>query len=191
MTLTLQLTALSTYLAFIWGVTRIFRIVEGNDPLPFKILKWLSLLFMGAFLFGMYQYEYRSTEEASVAFFLFGYAHLFFWWAMSTAKRKTLSVAFSTDTPEVLISKGPYRWVRHPFYSSYLASYLGSAIAAGFFPYGILFFCLFGFYFWGTQLEETKFSKSQLSNSYQAYRKRTGRFTPLKTFFCFFCKPTA
>src|SRR5579872_5802170 len=41
-----------------------------------------------------------------------------FWWAISANTPRPLSAAFSPDSPEHLVDRGPYRLMRHPFYCS-------------------------------------------------------------------------
>lgn len=181
MTLIIQILAVSTYIPFIWAVRTIFRQVGDEQPRPFAIAKYYSALCMLSFLYGINRNEDLGKITAIFCIILFLYSHLAFWWAIKTVKRQRLSLAFSEDSPEELIVQGPYRWVRHPFYSAYVSSYLASALAAGFNPYGILFVGLLGFYIWSALYEENKFAKSSLRPAYERYCARTGRFTPFPT----------
>jgi protein-S-isoprenylcysteine O-methyltransferase Ste14 len=82
------------------------------------------------------------------------------------------------DAPHEIVTDGAYRWVRHPFYTSYLLLYLAAVLA---FPH------------WGTIAlaaymlvalnitaagEEKRLSASAFGAEYRDYIGRTGRFLP-------------
>ena len=87
-------------------------------------------------------------------------------------------MAFSDDAPKALITGGPYRIVRHPFYAAYLLYWLAGWIATG------------NWFVAGTSVlaaalcvdaacrEERKFMASPLSSAYEDYRADTGMFFP-------------
>lgn len=52
-----------------------------------------------------------------------------FWWAISASRKARLRFAFDPDKPHSLVTIGPYRLVRHPFYTSYIIFWAGWAIA--------------------------------------------------------------
>lgn len=76
-----------------------------------------------------------------------------------------------------LVTHGPYRWVRHPFYDSVGLSVLASGLmmANGFILLaGGVLFCLFTF---RTSREEAHLL-ARFGDPYRAYVARTGRFLP-------------
>jgi protein-S-isoprenylcysteine O-methyltransferase Ste14 len=82
-----------------------------------------------------------------------------------------------TRRKHTLVTKGPYRWVRHPFYDSVALCLLANSLAAanGFlFLTGVLVMVLIVL---RTRREEEKLL-ARFDDAYQAYRKRTGRFFP-------------
>jgi protein-S-isoprenylcysteine O-methyltransferase Ste14 len=111
---------------------------------------------------------------------LTGFAGSFvlFEWARRTVQGKTFTYAYSNDTPQFLLTEGPFAYIRNPFYTSYLLSYAGAAIL---FP-GIetlVVLCVMALFFAKTaHHEERKFQRSALSSDYEAYRRGTGRFMP-------------
>jgi protein-S-isoprenylcysteine O-methyltransferase Ste14 len=82
------------------------------------------------------------------------------------------------NTPRQIVTYGPYRWVRHPFYVSFILLSIGAALivrdAVTFaaVPFGLLSLG------WTTRHEEAKLLASSLGAEYGAYRARTGRFFP-------------
>ncbi|ROT26079.1 isoprenylcysteine carboxylmethyltransferase family protein [Micromonospora sp. HM5-17] len=85
------------------------------------------------------------------------------------------------DVPQHVVTHGAYRYIRHPFYSSYLLLYLSTLV---FFPHwSTLFLTCYMF----TALtitaagEERRLSASEFGPDYQRYMRRTGRFIPRLT----------
>ena len=82
------------------------------------------------------------------------------------------------NTPRQIVTFGPYRFVRHPFYVSFLLLVIGSLfiardpVTASAVP---LAFVILG---WTVRNEEKKLLASPLGAEYGAYRERTGRFFP-------------
>jgi len=82
------------------------------------------------------------------------------------------------DTPEHLVTDGPYAYVRHPFYSSFLLTLAASALAV---PHWLTLVAFaYGVHRLNAtaRIEEDRFLASAFGEQYQAYRRRTGRFVP-------------
>lgn len=82
------------------------------------------------------------------------------------------------DAPEQLVTWGPYRWVRHPFYAAFLLALAGAAALC---PYpGTLATCLYGLIALDLTAarEERRFRASRFGAAYAAYMRATGRFWP-------------
>ena len=82
------------------------------------------------------------------------------------------------NSPKQIVTFGPYRFVRHPFYVSFILLTLGAAfitrdiVTMGAVPLGLLSLD------WTVRNEERKLLASPLGGEYGAYRARTGRFFP-------------
>jgi len=110
-----------------------------------------------------------------------------FHWAAFSIRGRTFSYAGNQDLPQFVHSTGPYRYIRNPFYASYLLAIVstvvmwpnwwGVAIVVG----------MVGYFQWLTRFEEGKFEKSPVAAEYAKYKARTGRliprFTLLGSFF--------
>ncbi|MFY9268941.1 MAG: isoprenylcysteine carboxylmethyltransferase family protein [Candidatus Manganitrophaceae bacterium] len=82
------------------------------------------------------------------------------------------------DAPRQIVTYGPYRWVRHPFYVSFLLSLLGVLL---FFPHPATVFTLVYGYLvlnYTAAREERRLQASQFGAEYEAYMRQTGRFLP-------------
>jgi protein-S-isoprenylcysteine O-methyltransferase Ste14 len=90
---------------------------------------------------------------------------------------KNLTDTVATRKDHSLVTSGPYRFVRHPFYLSGLVSLVGGSLAtanwflllAGLLPLGFLVV--------RTKTEEQKLIE-RFGDEYRNYMARTGRFFP-------------
>jgi protein-S-isoprenylcysteine O-methyltransferase Ste14 len=97
------------------------------------------------------------------------------WTLRSLGKNLTDTVV--TRKEHTLVTTGPYRWVRHPFYDALVLAVLASSLAAAnwfLFLSGALWFALI---IVRTRTEEEKLA-ARFGESYRLYRERTGRFFP-------------
>ncbi len=146
----------------------------------------------------------RLTEFATILFFL-GTVYFWHWsvpitrfareaaapgWALTVAglvvivwSRIELGRFFSTTLgvkrDHQVITGGPYRWVRHPMYTGFLALLSGGALVHNSGTALLLLAAPFwGFFHWQSVVEE-KLLVDQLGEAYLRYRARTGRLLPL------------
>ena len=99
-------------------------------------------------------------------------------WAAYSIRGRTFSYAGNQDLPQFVHSAGPYRYIRNPFYASYLLAMIstvvmwpnrwGLAIVVG----------MMGYFQWLARFEEAKFEKSPVAAEYAEYKARTGRLIP-------------
>jgi protein-S-isoprenylcysteine O-methyltransferase Ste14 len=84
----------------------------------------------------------------------------------------------NNDAPANIVTWGAYKYVRHPFYSSFIAAQIASVILL---PNVITFigmiWCLLILNRTAAR-EETNLSASSYGSAYQSYMKTTGRFFP-------------
>jgi protein-S-isoprenylcysteine O-methyltransferase Ste14 len=90
---------------------------------------------------------------------------------------KNLTDTVVTRKEATLVTTGPYRWVRHPFYLSFALGILANALVAAnwfFLACGAAAFTLLAF---RTRIEEAKLIE-RFGVEYREYMNRTGRFLP-------------
>ena len=90
---------------------------------------------------------------------------------------KNLTDTVVTRKEHTLVTTGPYRWVRHPFYTAAALATLASSLAAAnwfFFVTGCLMFLLLAI---RTRKEEENLI-TRFGDDYRKYIQRTGRFLP-------------
>jgi protein-S-isoprenylcysteine O-methyltransferase Ste14 len=106
-------------------------------------------------------------QRISISLLLYFAAFCTFWWTVRTNSSRPLSAIFSDDAPVHLVTSGPYRIVRHPFYCSYLLTWLAGVVATGG-PWLVLtFLIMLGIYVRAAQAEERKFSSTLFAQAFQ------------------------
>lgn len=178
-----------------------------NSPLDRYILTALSTAILASFAWGMAFHFQRSSRLSSrarltaslgttnailqlialqtetlvlptLALVLYLLSAILFWSAVSVSRRR-LNVCFQPDcTDSPILTAGPYRWVRHPFYTSYSLSWIAGSIATAWWPTLIPTIALFALYYAAASLEETSLLAGPNQSAYAAYRNTTGRFIP-------------
>jgi protein-S-isoprenylcysteine O-methyltransferase Ste14 len=103
-----------------------------------------------------------------------------FWWAVRTCRRqsRTLTAICDADIPEYLLQDGPYRVVRHPFYSAYTLCWLAGWVASGSWLGLASAALMTATYVSGARMEEAKFRASPLAGDHADYCRRTGFMVP-------------
>lgn len=82
------------------------------------------------------------------------------------------------DAPRSIVTYGAYKYVRHPFYSSFLLALTGTVIAC---PHPGTILCLAYtalMLHYTASKEERKLSNSEFGDEYRRYLAHTGRFLP-------------
>ena len=91
--------------------------------------------------------------------------------------RRRTYVSQGDGTGHTLVTGGPYRWVRHPFYVAFALAVAANAVAAAnwFLALtGVVSVVLIAI---RTKTEEQKLLK-RFGDAYRSYMQRTGRFIP-------------
>lgn len=101
-----------------------------------------------------------------------------FYSAIRASRAAQLKMAFDKADPHGMVTTGPYRYLRHPFYTSYLIFWIGWAIAT-WSPWSLLpLAVMLVIYVHAALGEEAKFARTPMAEEYAAYRRRTGFFWP-------------
>jgi protein-S-isoprenylcysteine O-methyltransferase Ste14 len=84
----------------------------------------------------------------------------------------------TNDAPRQLVTWGAYRYVRHPFYASFLLAYAGACLL---YPHpAVLALCVYSAAVLNLTAakEERRLAASEFGDEYRAYMAKTGRFFP-------------
>lgn len=162
---------------FIWGVWGVFRKYE-------RMQNWLSVLKIG-FLIGtvvqlatIVRADPNNTNFAPYGIVVLLLSLILFILTARATRAERFTLAFSEDVPKQLMRRGPHGWMRHPFYSSYMATYFAGWLISRD-PWMLAVILGMGIiYLRAALMEEAKFAKSPLSANYQDYKASTGMFFP-------------
>jgi protein-S-isoprenylcysteine O-methyltransferase Ste14 len=165
-------------LGFAWGMLGAFRSVEGSS-IGNTVLKASSVT---AWLLQMVVLRVTTPVPGSLNYWfgnlLIVVGVALFWHCVQLTSKRRLTAPFSDDEPEFFFTGGAYRYVRHPFYLSYLAAYFGMAIASHSTVLFVVALFMLAAYFTAARFEEGKFERSALAEDYARYRRRAGMFLP-------------
>jgi protein-S-isoprenylcysteine O-methyltransferase Ste14 len=100
---------------------------------------------------------------------------LLVWTFRSLGKNLTDTVV--TRKEHTLVTHGPYRWVRHPFYVVLVLSVAANSLATANWFIFLTGSIAFGLIVMRTRTEEEKLL-ARFGDEYRRYRERTGRFIP-------------
>jgi protein-S-isoprenylcysteine O-methyltransferase Ste14 len=166
---------LGFFLLMAWAVR--FHFAQGERSPRFLALSAASVANIA--LFGHFVLR-RPQGEAwlAVALALFLAAALLFVAAAHASRAARLKLLFDPAAPHAILDSGPYRFIRHPFYASYLLFWTGCALAT-LHPVNIGYAVLLvPVLVNGARAEERLFAASPLAAAYDAYRRRAGMFWP-------------
>ncbi len=176
-TSTVLLAFAACLLSFNWGMYRFFTEPGGSNS-GSDAIKLLGTALGLASLVGIPLFGVVSPVTGASGLLLCGLSLALFWLAVLSNRQRPLSFAFSDDEPRHLVCSGPYRWIRHPFYSAYLLAWLATPIATVQPLMLVPLLVMAAIYVAAARVEERKFEASPLASAYARYRTRTGMFVP-------------
>lgn len=168
---------LCAFISFVWATRSHF---VDTQELPLRMFLLFILTPTGTFGTLLTYYKQASFHGfPRLGLMLYAMSLVLFWWAIvTTHAKRELSIAFSSDLPCSLIETGPYRWVRHPFYASYLLFWLAGFVITGAWWLAVILIVMMCLYCQAAATEENKFARSALAKEYAAYTARTWMFIP-------------
>jgi protein-S-isoprenylcysteine O-methyltransferase Ste14 len=131
----------------------------------------VCVLFMGLF------YGLWVLPAACGAILALG-AVMLYEWTRRTVVDRNFYAGLAGEVPPAVCDAGPYRYVRHPFYLSYMVAFV--AVAAAFPSLIVVGVCLLniGLFVYMALDDERVLLGSTLGADYQSYRGRVGMFVP-------------
>lgn len=101
-----------------------------------------------------------------------------FWLTIRETRKAKLLAAFDEGLPHGLVTTGPYAYVRHPFYTSYIMLWLGWAMSCAHIAAIVPAIFMIVTFWSAARDEETKFARTEFAAAYAHYKRQTGRFFP-------------
>ncbi len=164
--------------SFTWGMRRFFSRPLGSNAMM-RLVVICGVVSAALHLAALLLPASGTAGRRVLGAALYLAAFLLFWSATAAwGKAGRPSVIGSPDEPSQLMQRGPYRWIRHPFYTSYLLAWSAGWVATGRWWLAPTVLILFGVYVIAALAEEQKFAVSPLAGAYANYRARTGLFIP-------------
>jgi protein-S-isoprenylcysteine O-methyltransferase Ste14 len=99
-------------------------------------------------------------------------------WARHVIWGRSFYIAWSGDVPESLCERGPYAYIRHPIYASYILAFLAEFAAI---PTPITLAVLLfnaGLFTHAALSDERSLASGSFGAEYAQYKQRTGMFLP-------------
>ena len=98
--------------------------------------------------------------------------------ARNVVTSRGFSSVLSGAVPQAVCTAGPYRFMRHPVYTSYILAFLGLAVAFPGLPSAFVFVANLAFYVYAAADEERTIAHSEIGQAYASYRQGAGMFFP-------------
>lgn len=133
----------------------------------------------------IFVYELLSGQKPhgalTAGLMLFAISGVLFAWALSASRHQTFNSVFAETEARPIVRAGPFQFIRHPFYTSYIVYWAGVAIAAWDPLSPLALAVLVPAYIIAARGEERNFDTSPLAADYAAYRRSAGLFWPKLT----------
>lgn len=166
------------FLHFIQAGARTFYYTSG-DAGPGAALGQGTFLFGGVvpvWFLGLYQ-PIPLAKGIVAAVLLVG-AIALYEWARHTIWGRRFGLGWGEHVPEELCERGPYRFVRHPIYLSYLIAFLACFVALTHWLTALMVIFNAALFAHAARDDERRIAQSPLAGAYAQYRTRVGMFFP-------------
>ncbi len=161
---------------FAWSLSGVFR--PGKPDRRFALLKIVWNIAAFACLWAEWKNPLDSPQRWMATDIMLVTSLLLFWYSAHTIRNVDFTVIFSPDTPNFIMKRGPYKYIRHPFYTAYILTFSGAALATLHPLVCALDVIIIGLYTHAALSEEKKFYHSSLGTEYEVYSRRAGLFWP-------------
>ena len=165
--------ALFCLASFTWAMIGHFRRVGR----PSQAMIATALLAAACAILQLIVLSQRPLPHPIAAVALYGFGAALFWWAVAVTRGKLAACGQGCVSPEV-VTAGPYRLVRHPFYTAYNTIWAAGFAATAWWPLALAAVVMAVRYDQAAREEERGFAAGALAEEYAAYRRRTGKYLP-------------
>jgi protein-S-isoprenylcysteine O-methyltransferase Ste14 len=165
--------ALVCFASFGWGMARHFKRVGK----PTRWMMLTAVLALAGASLQIFALVRKPVPEAFAALVLYCVSATLFWLAIS-ATRGQLAACGQGCVSTRIVTAGPYRYVRHPFYTSYNLTWIAGFAATGWWPLAVSAVLMAWVYERSAREEERGFLSGPLAREYRAYMLAAGRYLP-------------
>ena len=159
----------------VWARLTVFT--TSNRPSSFGSFLYdpVVALNLGISFYCFFASSYHNFIPKFVPLILYLCAGSLFIWAIRT----TTSLRFAlSEAPEELVTQGAFRFTRHPFYTSYILTWIASSILYSSLILSTTLIYLVAFYFYSAYREEQRMLEGKNGALYRLYQQRVGMFLP-------------
>lgn len=144
------------------------RVIRFLSPILVCLNVWIVV----------FRSEFDTVSSNLFAIAIFSISGLIFFATIRETKSSGINVAFTSDMGRGIILTGPYRFVRHPFYLSYILFWWAwPVLGLGNVLLYVSALTMTAIYWWAAVKEEG-YCLNEVPASYAEYKKNTGRFFP-------------
>lgn len=175
---TIFLVLVYTYviLSLIWARFSFFNVKSSKARLSALLYDPIVLIHIGFFYFHIFKANTSPQNWAIIlACLIYIGALLLFWWGIITAKKLDFA---SGNFSGQIITSGPFRFSRHPFYLSYTLIWTTSTLLFNSPALWITLIYLVVFYLSSAKSEEKAILSSEQADQYRTYCNETNMFIP-------------
>lgn len=163
--------------SFAWATRSFFRRPSGT-PARMKVVLVASAIFGILQIAEIITTPIQWSVLTVCAVAMQSAALLLFWWAVAVMRNSPPNIAFTNRAIERLITIGPYRYVRHPFYASYLSFWLAAVVLLTSALAVVAAVLMLVLYALAIRQEEIDIANSDLREEWRQYSSRTGALAP-------------
>lgn len=175
---TIFLAVVYTYiiLSLIWARFSFFKVKSQKARLSALLYDPIVLIHITfSYMHIIAKDNSTDTWEIILACLIYFGSLLLFWWGINTAKG--LNFAFGNFSGKIITS-GPFKFIRHPFYLSYSLIWAASTLLFNSPVLWITLLYLVAFYWNSAKSEEKAILNSKQADQYRTYCKETNMFIP-------------
>lgn len=174
----LSLAAAAIYNAIVLWAMRFYFVSDYTALADKRVVRWSAYIGTAAFWISFLRTVTSDNQVGrliGVALLLI--ALFLFLASLRAHSGSALPFACSTEPPAFLVQRGPYRWVRHPVYASYLIAWLATIFLTDSSLMAAVFIWTCGVYFIAARKEEGVLAAT-FGAEYLQYVHNTGMFLP-------------
>lgn len=161
--------------AYVWSAKAHFR----SDRLEPGAKLIAAMVFATTTLYAWLTWRVEQNALVQVSGFAIQcLAFAIFWWTIAETRKARLLAAFTDGDPQSLITAGPYGYVRHPFYTSYILFWCGGALATGVWWTVVPAAVMIVIYWRAAVQEEARFADTDMADAYAEFARGRSRFFP-------------
>ncbi len=172
--------ALAAYGSAIWGGVFFFN-TDDKGAQKGKVV--ISVTHLTSTLYAIYAITFKLDTRPLVillALLFYAFAVLLFWSAVKANKsdQGSLPFIFSSKPVSHLVRSGVYKYIRHPFYTAYILSWIAPVVCTTSSTMTVFSCVMIIIYTLRAFAEEKAFMNSKLSDEYACYRAESGMLLP-------------